>query len=505
MILHPTNILLSYSILWDCPLPLSVLLQYAPVSPRVYWGNNHEHTDLSSNLPPSQHLRLAGWGQSIVLAASGEQRFQAIQEQATRLFSNRVDLTPQINSGLTPPSQVGPRLIGGFSFRPHTNSARWQAFPDACFILPAVQITQIDCQTWLTVNQLLPAENSQTLADIAVAGLQQTQVSLQKIILMAQHSHENAPFKQAPYTTQSSVLSDADLSLATWRRMVEGAVNCIHQGLFEKVVLARTLQTQLNAPLSITAILQHLEKQYPDCYHFLIEPQPGQIFLGATPELLAEVHQPHFRTAALAGTIARGATPQDDDRLGQALLESAKDRHEHSVVVRALQEKLAPLSSQLETASQPSLRKLHNIQHLETPFRGWLVANRGPLDVIAALHPTPALGGWPAAPAQDYLFAAEPFERGWYAAPIGWLDAQGNGLFAVAIRSGLFSDTQSFYEHTGENQIVCTLFAGAGIMADSDADKEWQETALKFRPLLDAIAASKECTEHTHKSLPLGA
>jgi isochorismate synthase EntC len=122
---------------------------------------------------------------------------------------------------------------------------------------------------------------------------------------------------------------------------------------------------------------------------------------------------------------------------------------------------------------------LGNVQHLETPIHGRLAPSWGVLDVAAALHPTPALGGWPKEAAQAYLAEAEPFNRGWYAAPVGWFDPWGNGLFAVAIRSGLLQGSQA------------SLFAGAGIVEGSDPLQEWQETGLKFRPMLEAIGAQE--------------
>jgi menaquinone-specific isochorismate synthase len=268
------------------------------------------------------------------------------------------------------------------------------------------------------------------------------------------------------------------LAEETWQAMVTGALQRIRRGELEKVVLARTLQAQFDRPPGITAALTNLAERYPDCYRFMIEPQAGQVFLAASPELLAEVNAPIFRTTALAGTIRRGSTPAEDDRLGQALLNDPKERQEHAIVIRVIQDKLAPLAVAVETAPAPRLRKLGNVQHLETAIQGKLAYGWGVLDVVAALHPTPAMGGYPQAGAQAYLAQAEPFERGWYAAPVGWIDPWGNGLFAVGIRSGLFSGQ------------AATLFAGAGIVADSNPAKEWQETGLKFKPLLEALGGA---------------
>ena len=209
----------------------------------------------------------------------------------------------------------------------------------------------------------------------------------------------------------------------------------------------------------------------------MIEPQPGRYFIGASPELLAEVRAPFFRSTALAGTARRGETEAEDDRLGQELMQSPKERQEHAIVLNTIVEKLSALAEDVYYPTRPGLRKLGNVQHLETPIQGHLAPGRGVLEVVAALHPTPALGGWPQSAAQSYLNQAEPFGRGWYAAPIGWFDPWGNGLFAVGIRSGLFKEN------------TATLFAGAGIVTGSEPGQEWRETELKFKPLLEAIGA----------------
>ncbi|HVU12018.1 MAG TPA: isochorismate synthase, partial [Phototrophicaceae bacterium] len=184
-----------------------------------------------------------------------------------------------------------------------------------------------------------------------------------------------------------------------------------------------------------------------------------------------------IETMALAGSIKRGLTPADDDALAHELLDDPKNRHEHRVVAEMVRERLTPLTDQLDISDTPQILRLSNIQHLYTPVRGELKSASGVLPLVERLHPTPAMGGVPQERAMDYIAHAEPVPRGWYASPIGMIDHNLDGEFAVAIRSAI-----------SQNERVW-LYAGAGIMADSTPQKEWDETALKFKPMLDALGA----------------
>lgn len=181
-----------------------------------------------------------------------------------------------------------------------------------------------------------------------------------------------------------------------------------------------------------------------------------------------------IQTVALAGSIRRGATPQEDQVLAQRLLSSSKDLREHAWVVRAVVEGLRPWVEDLQVPRRPRLRTLPNIHHLETPIQARGL--RGDLlDLVASLHPTPALGGWPKDLAQAFLQAEEPFDRGWYAGPLGYLTPAGDGRVFVAIRSALIVSREAW------------LYAGAGIVSGSHPAKEWDEVNLKFRPMMGVL------------------
>jgi menaquinone-specific isochorismate synthase len=195
---------------------------------------------------------------------------------------------------------------------------------------------------------------------------------------------------------------------------------------------------------------------------------------GATPERLVSRRGHTIETEALAGSIGRGDTPSDDEALAEELAASSKDRLEHSLVVEALRDQLENLASSV-TIGPRSVRRLASVQHLQTTIRASLSRDRHILSLVEALHPTPAVGGLPPATAREMIRRAESFSRGWYAAPVGWFDARGNGEFAVAIRSAVAANTRA------------TLFAGAGVVADSAPENEWEELQLKYRPVLDAL------------------
>jgi menaquinone-specific isochorismate synthase len=421
-------------------------LQNAPDEQRVYWENRR--TDLA----------FAGYGAAAELFANGKDRFETIQDEIAGLF-DRADIDN--------PDGVLPRLFGGFSFRPDFDpQGVWLAFPSAYFMLPRYLLTRADGELWLTVNQVVGRHESTRQAWHAVYD-EFEQISEQLTRLPMQ-----------PYAEDTAIQSiEYPLERDDWRAQIINATREIRRGALDKVVLSRISEIAFDRPLDPVNPLARLEAKYPDTYRFLIEPLRGHSFFGATPELLAEVNGRMLKTGALAGSIGRGDTPQVDDVLAQQLMDTPKERHEHDLVVTALRESLQPATAHLEIDNAPQILRLSNIQHLYTPVRGQLRADYGLLDIVERLHPTPALGGYPRREALEAVKRIETVERGWYASPVGWIDYHGDGMFAVAIRSAV---------RAGQ---TARLYAGAGIVADSDPDKEWAETGLKFRPMLAALGA----------------
>jgi isochorismate synthase len=259
-----------------------------------------------------------------------------------------------------------------------------------------------------------------------------------------------------------------------WKRMVEEARAQIRQGEIEKVVLARELRLALPPGDALVPAVRRLRRRYDHCTVFAFS-RSASAFVGATPERLVQVDGATVRATCLAGSTARGAGEAEDAALGEALLNDPKERREHELVVRALRDGLGPVCSQVEIAGTPGLLRMPNVQHLYTAITGTLREPAGVLSLAGRLHPTPAVGGVPRDAAVSLIRRYEKFDRGWYAGPVGWMDRQGNGEFVVALRSALLGASEA------------RLYAGCGILSDSDPEREYQESNLKLRPMLWAL------------------
>ncbi len=400
---------------------------------------------------PDSNQAWAGIGCEARLTACGPDRFNIIRRKAAELLANVIDLNdPPIPGYL-------PRLFGGFAFLDHSVTEMWADFPPAEFILPHIQAVHLHNGTWVTVyHRLRSGEELQAVQ----ARLEAEAHDLHRQLIPA----------------HAVLLKTSDkITFFQWQSVVDRAIQSIRAGEMQKVVLSRVRAAQFATPVDPLPVLKTLGQHYPQTFRFLFSPRPGQAFFGATPELLARVTKPQVYSLALAGSTATGSSPSEQQALAEALLHSSKNRHEHALVLEAIRNALQPLTISLGSAETPHVRRLANIQHLETQLQGTLVDNCDIYDVISALHPTAAVGGSPRQAALDFVTRAEPATRGWYAAPVGWLDAGGNGVFAVAIRSALCEGNKAL------------LYAGAGIVAGSDPAQEWQETELKFKPLMEAL------------------
>jgi isochorismate synthase len=260
---------------------------------------------------------------------------------------------------------------------------------------------------------------------------------------------------------------------------VERATKRIRANEFQKVVLARSLIVDAERELDAKQLLWRLRAVDPDCYAFATLPfgaPPGAILVGASPELLVSRHGRDVRATPLAGSAQRFGDASRDRASGDKLFRSEKEREEHRVVVEDVAHVLGAFCDELEHPHEPELLGTANVWHLATPFRGQLHdQGTSVLDLVAALHPTPAVCGTPREEAREALAELEPIDRGAYAGPVGWVDANGDGEWAIALRCA---------EITGK---TARLFAGAGVVADSVPEAEVDETERKFRALLDAL------------------
>ena len=253
--------------------------------------------------------------------------------------------------------------------------------------------------------------------------------------------------------------------------MFAGAVG---RGRIDKVVLARRVDVRSARRTSTSSPPSGTSRRPRPRARPSPSPAAATTFLGATPERLARTVGRSFETVAIAGSAPRGADPDEDARFAAALLASEKDREEHAVVVDTLRAGLAPIVETLTVADTPGILPLRHVQHLVTPMTGTLRDDAGLLALAALLHPTPAVGGEPRDVALDLIAEHEGFDRGWYAGPIGWLGADGDGELMVALRCGLVRGRDA------------VLFAGCGIVADSDPAREWEESRLKLRTMIAA-------------------
>jgi isochorismate synthase len=356
---------------------------------------------------------------------------------------------------------TGPILMGGFSFDPlRPTTALWEGYPDGLLMLPRYMLTLLDGATWLTINTVLWPDSS--LAAEAQAALRVYDLF-------------DGETTGADRAQRSQIRSAEDVPTADqWKSIVRQVEQELRHGDLGKVVLARRYQVRGQALFDPAQAIDRLRSDYPDCFVFAVA-HGDRCFLGASPERLVRLRDRTVRASCLAGSIARGATPEQDQQLGQELLASAKDRAEHAFVVQAICDALAEICVERVATGALSLMKLRNVQHLFTPILGRVADGRGILDLVERLHPTPAVGGTPRAAALRMIRQFEGLDRGWYAAPIGWMDARGEGEFAVAIRSALLQGAEA------------SLFAGCGIVAGSDPEREYAESCLKLRPVLSVL------------------
>jgi salicylate biosynthesis isochorismate synthase len=344
--------------------------------------------------------------------------------------------------------ELRPRLLGGFAFdgrRPPR--APWVGFAPGALVLPRL---------------LFVSEGGVTGVVIA-PGVDPDEVE--------------AALTPPPMRTEApqELRIAQDVDRAHWLTSVGAVAAAVREGDYEKVVLAASRELDADQTIPVGATLARLRADYPHCHVFSLRTGDAT-FLGASPELLVSLHDGLVRSLGLAGSARRGADDEEDAAMGQALLDSAKDRIEHETVVRALREGLAPLTAHLHAPNQPVLLKLRNIQHLATDVTAEAAPGVDVLALVAGLHPTPAVCGYPSAAAREVIESHEHFDRGWYAGPVGWMDGNGDGEFAVALRSALVRGQQAW------------LFAGAGIMGDSVPALELAEIEMKFLPLTNALA-----------------
>jgi menaquinone-specific isochorismate synthase len=415
-------------------------------------------------LTPSDAFALVAIGAAWAVRPTGPGRFREAAAAWTGLTRGAV------TSGDVPGRRgTGPLLLGGIAFAPGSRRAgsAWLGFEDAELILPRLLLTVSGASAWLTASASVDGAAAGTrpgAGEETVAGLEAAWAEIERA--------SSAAVPLTPAVAELHVTSA--VSEPDWQAAVIRLAGAVGRGRVDKVVLARQVEVSADAPIDVPAVLRRLEAGAPESTIFAISRGP-RTFLGATPERLVRTEGHEFRTVAMAGSIRRGSDDDEDARLAAELLTSEKEREEHRVVVDMLRQTLGPLAVRLDVERSARVVRFRHIQHLVTLIGGRLREQAGILDLVERLHPTPAVGGAPRELALALLEEEERLDRGWYAGPLGWLDRRGDGEFVVAIRSGVV------------NGSAASLFAGCGIVADSDPAREWEESQVKLQALTSAL------------------
>ncbi len=361
---------------------------------------------------------------------------------------------------------LSPRFFCNFSFFAQPPQGQLD-FPAAMVVLPQWQILRRGSLHVLTVNLLLTAET--TLASV----LKTLEKRLDTVQALP-HSYPNP--NASPRFLGLGELTTCPDALAShhFQDSVAQALGHIDRHI-QKIVLAHAFDMVRETPFQVLSSLAKLRQRYPDCYVFAVGNGRGSTFMGASPERLLSIAHRQLMTDALAGSAPRGRSAQEDRQLALQLLHSPKEQGEHQLVVKFLHQQLRGLGLEPHHPSRPTLLRLSNIQHLHTPIQARISSQIHPLHLVEALHPTPAVAGVPTAAACEHIHRYERFDRGLYAAPLGWVGANGDSEFIVGIRSALINGNWA------------RLYAGAGIVAGSDPAREWAEINLKSRALGESL------------------
>ena len=371
---------------------------------------------------------LVGFGEYKKFIVTGEDRF----DQARAWWNNQLSEF-KINNNVHG-SGTGPLLFASFAFDSTSPSV---------LVIPEIVLGQKNGKSWIT-----------WIGD-------KNQPGLEKI--------SNSSISGE--ITWQEAAKDEEV----WRQQVTKAITAIKDGLVEKVVLARDLTATSTKEIDARTLLQRLEIEYPSTWLFLVNG-----LVGATPELLVRLSKSLVTSRVLAGTIRKSGNEDRDLALAASLAKSSKDLEEHEYAVKSVADGLAPFCSSTNVPESPFVLHLANVMHLATDVTGVLNSSARQADVftlIEQLHPSAAVCGTPTEVAKKYISQLEQMDRGRYSGPVGWIDAQGDGEIAIALRCGLLS----------EDRKSIRIFAGCGIVADSNPEKEFAESQSKLIPMRTAL------------------
>lgn len=403
-----------------------------------------------------QNKAIAASEVAVSLKVEGPQRFLVAKDFIQSCLANT------ITAGELNLPFAGPHFFCSFTFFDQ-NLGKNSPFPAATVFLPRWQIARHKSCCVVVANLQVTAESNLEVIsrDLwqdfrQISGFKGGSLDISSLNNEARHRWDTA-------------------NLDSLKAAILSALQLIQVGSLNKIVLAHAVEVLSPVPFDLFHSLSNLRKLHPDCYVFSTSNGEGQSFIGASPERLISIHDYELTTDALAGSAPRGKTPLEDAYFANRLISSAKEMREHRAVTDFITHCLSRFGIYPQLSPLPYLLQLSNIQHLQTPIRAKVPPGLHLLEVLAELHPTPAVAGTPREIAEAQIRRYESFERSLYAAPLGWVDHHGNGEFAVGIRSALIDGCQA------------KLYAGAGIVAGSDPDKELGEIKLKLQTLLEAL------------------
>jgi isochorismate synthase len=406
--------------------------------------------------PDAGAAAVAGLGAACTVRRETEARFTSTAAAWRRIAGNAIADAPD-----GPPGS-GLIAFGGFAFSSRGATApHWAGFAPAELVVPAVSIARRDGDVRMTVA--VSAGPDDTAHELVT----QAQERLARLVDAPLPLLDPAPAGR----TRIAGAAPPEHYVAAVARAVER----IRAGAFEKLVLAREVAVHAAAPHDAGAVFGVLRAAFGSCYVLAVG-RGDAAFVAASPELLVRRDGLRAQTVALAGSARRSADPAVDDHLGEQLLRSDKDREEHAIVARRITHGLRPHAVWVAAPDEPSIVKVANIQHLATPIRAQLVEPLGVLELAGLLHPTPAVGAEPAGAASE-IPALEGLDRGWYAGAIGWTDRNEDGELCVALRCALLRGHEA------------RLYAGVGVVRDSDPAMELAETEMKLGALLPVLAS----------------
>ncbi len=400
---------------------------------------------------PDEDFSFIGVDEIISISENGDKRFAATDKRIKELKNNF------INNWDTISLENKPLFVGGMKFNVEHTDDDWKDFNDSIWSIPELVLLNSKEGSFVFFNFIYSLSSEENLIDKFISKLEnfvKLQGEKKPDIIKIQRITGNSPKDRKK-----------------WKNLVNTCLENIFNNKVKKIVISRRIEMLLSGELNLDYVINHFRKKYSECYLFIFH-RGKSSFLGATPERLAKFCNGTMKIEALAGSASRGKTEEEDINFEKNLLNSEKDINEHDFVVSYIKDSISNMVEGLTIEKEHSIKKLNNIQHISTSISAKMNSHNTPLNIIKELFPTPAVCGIPKEVSLNLIKKLENYYRGLYSGIIGWFNFYDEGEFAVSIRSAV----------NYGNKLIA--FAGSGIVDKSDPDLEYEETELKFKPIL---------------------